>query len=321
MTNIGQNGNNITASIVLNFNAGTLTEDSWWEVSESIGGNVTLNSGKTLTVMPGTTASFASGAILIVNGNLQAVGTGTIIVRDNDISNSSANAGILVSSSTVQIYKNYIHNCQYGVRLQTGSSADIHDNDLYANEFGLFLEQSQSSNLKWNNFGYTAGSPSYNTAIGMIIYYLTSGNNFMAQKWNNFFEFDLPDFDKAAPEKINIVYAVLAFEVDVLATDAGALSMLEALISAPNKSSPQADLAYNTYPVTARIRRQKTGIELVEVDITQAIDQWVARGVANNGLLLVSRRNAAEKILRQGKIALGVNAIPAVTIFYALTDI
>ncbi|MGH7493397.1 MAG: FlgD immunoglobulin-like domain containing protein, partial [bacterium] len=103
-------------------------------------------------------------------------------------SNSSANAGILVSSSTVQIYKNYIHNCQYGVRLQTGSSADIHDNDLYANEFGLFLEQSQPSNLKWNNFGYTSGSPNYNTAIGMIIYYLTSGNNFMAQKWNNFYD-------------------------------------------------------------------------------------------------------------------------------------
>ncbi|MGH7493398.1 MAG: hypothetical protein ACREOO_13540 [bacterium] len=135
------------------------------------------------------------------------------------------------------------------------------------------------------------------------------------------FEFDLPDFDKAAPEKINIVYAVLAFEVDVLATDAGALNMLEALVSAPSKSSPQADLAYNAYPVTVRIRREKTGIELVEVDITQVVEHWVGRGVANNGLLLVSRRNTAEKILRQGKIALGANAMPAVTIFYALTDI
>jgi hypothetical protein len=134
------------------------------------------------------------------------------------------------------------------------------------------------------------------------------------------FEFDLPDFDKAAPENINIVYAVLSFEVDVLATDTEALNMLEALISAPNKSSPQADLAYNAYPVTARIRRQKTGIELVEVDITQVINHWVTRGVANNGLLLVSRRNTAENALRQGQVALTANATPAVTIFYALKE-
>lgn len=72
VTNIDQDGNTITADIILNFSSGTLTEDSWWEGSETIGGDVTLNSGKTLTVTPNTTASFASGARLTVNGSLVA---------------------------------------------------------------------------------------------------------------------------------------------------------------------------------------------------------------------------------------------------------
>jgi len=310
VTNIGQNGNNITANIVLNFNVGTLTEDSWWETSESIGGNVTLNSGKTLTVTPGTTVSFASGAKLTVNGNLQALGTGTgpsqkitfdrsspsgtwgginfgstgsgnVIyttldhaakgvkidvtnnvtldhctvknfteqgvylnassatvqyctiqdapnaaqgiyatgnnanptianstvfnmpigitragspgaaqIKDNNI-HDCTNAGVQANNSQPEIYRNFIHNNTYGIRLQTGASPNIHDNDLYSNEFGLYLEQSQPGNLKWNNFGYICGSgPSFNTGIGMIIYYLTSGNSFMASKWNNFYDGD-----------------------------------------------------------------------------------------------------------------------------------
>jgi M6 family metalloprotease-like protein len=75
VTNIGQSGNNITADIVINFSSGTLTEDSWWEVSESIGGNVTLISGKTLTVTPNTTVTFSSGATVTINGSLVANST------------------------------------------------------------------------------------------------------------------------------------------------------------------------------------------------------------------------------------------------------
>jgi M6 family metalloprotease-like protein len=75
VTNIQQSGNQISADIVLNFSSGTLTENSWWEVSESITGNVTLISGKTLTVTPNTTVTFSSGATLTVNGSLVANST------------------------------------------------------------------------------------------------------------------------------------------------------------------------------------------------------------------------------------------------------
>jgi len=75
VTNINQSGNNITADIVINFSSGTLTENSWWEVSESIGGNVTLISGKTLTVTPNTTVTFSSGATVTINGSLVANST------------------------------------------------------------------------------------------------------------------------------------------------------------------------------------------------------------------------------------------------------
>jgi len=131
------------------------------------------------------------------------------------------------------------------------------------------------------------------------------------------FEFALPDFDKAAPEKINIVYAVLAFEVEVLTPDSRSLNMLEALVSAADKNSPQDGLAYNEYPVGARIRREKAGMELVEVDITQIVDHWVHRGTANNGLLLVSQRAAIEKTLHETTLNLAPDAKPVVTIFYA----
>ncbi len=70
--NISYNGTDITFDVKFNFNSGTISENSWWNGSETIGGDVTLNSGKTLTVTPATTVSFASGARLTVNGSLVA---------------------------------------------------------------------------------------------------------------------------------------------------------------------------------------------------------------------------------------------------------
>ncbi len=73
--NISYNGTDITFDVNFNFNSGTISENSWWNGSETIGGDVTLNSGKTLTVTPNTTVSFASGARLTVNGSLVAEST------------------------------------------------------------------------------------------------------------------------------------------------------------------------------------------------------------------------------------------------------
>ncbi len=113
-------------------------------------------------------------------------GTGWITINGNDISNCS-NAGILISNAGAEAFNNYIHHCLYGIRLQTGAHPDIHDNDLYANKNGLFLEGAEPTELKWNNFGYTAGAPNPNTGASIRIDTLSAANNFMAQKWNNFY--------------------------------------------------------------------------------------------------------------------------------------
>lgn len=113
-------------------------------------------------------------------------GTGWITINGNDISNCS-NAGILISNAGGEAFNNYIHHCLCGIRLQTGAHPDIHDNDLYANKNGLFLEGAEPTELKWNNFGYTAGAPNPNTGASIRIDTLSVTNNFMAQKWNNFY--------------------------------------------------------------------------------------------------------------------------------------
>jgi hypothetical protein len=110
---------------------------------------------------------------------------GNAVIEGNDISNCS-NAGIQVLNANAAIRKNIIHGCGYGIRLQTGSNANIHDNDIHADTTGVYLEQSQPSKLKWNNFGYSGGV-SANSSASVLINWLSAGNTFMASKWNNFY--------------------------------------------------------------------------------------------------------------------------------------
>jgi M6 family metalloprotease-like protein len=128
VTNIGQNGNNITADIVLNFSSGTLTEDSWWEVSESIGGNVTLVSGKTLTVTPGTTVSFASGATVTINGTFTSNGTQTQRITFNRSGASGAWGGIrFYSGSSGTINYATINYATKGVYVNTMTNVTLNN--------------------------------------------------------------------------------------------------------------------------------------------------------------------------------------------------
>lgn len=63
---------------------GTISTDIVWTPSAgpySVGGNVTVSAGATLTIQPGTTVYFASGASLTVNGRLLAEGTETQRIR------------------------------------------------------------------------------------------------------------------------------------------------------------------------------------------------------------------------------------------------
>lgn len=132
--------------------------------------------------------TIANNSIFNMQYGITRIGNpGNAQIRDNAIY-ACTNAGVQASNSKPAIYKNYFHDNVYGIRLQTGAAPDVHDNDFYANEHGIFLEQSQPDSMNWNNFAYTAGSANYNYSTGLLVNYLASGNNFMAQKWNNFYD-------------------------------------------------------------------------------------------------------------------------------------
>jgi M6 family metalloprotease-like protein len=126
VTNINQSGNNITADIVINFSSGTLTEDSWWEVSESIGGNVTLVSGKTLTVTPNTTVTFSAGATVTINGSL--VANSTVSGQRITFTGATATPGFLERHHH-QLRQQ--HQRQHTAPLRSAVCHDRHHHHLY----------------------------------------------------------------------------------------------------------------------------------------------------------------------------------------------
>jgi len=112
----------------------------------------------------------------------------TTTIRDNDI--SSCTTGIKTHDNDdpyTEIYNNEVYSNIYGIRLAEFSEPDIHDNDIYDNATGLYLEQSQPSRIEWNNFGWS-GSLNVNADKGILVNYLQSGNTFLDDQWNNFYD-------------------------------------------------------------------------------------------------------------------------------------
>lgn len=87
VTNINQSGNNITADIVLNFSSGIITENSWWEGTETITGNVTVATGPTLNIAAGANVTINPGVTVTVEGimpiaaNVTITGGGSMVTQ------------------------------------------------------------------------------------------------------------------------------------------------------------------------------------------------------------------------------------------------
>jgi parallel beta-helix repeat protein len=280
--------------VIYSFFSGTITANSWWTTSQfqSLNGTVTVNSGKTLTVLPGATKYFPANALLDIYGTLNVNGTAsqpvtfdkmsswwdgiwyrlnskgsisyaninyatkglrlyakitasnctiqnfteqgiyimsagnptvqncTIInnaggshgiqaigstdnpsILNNEVSSGAVGIGrrdpggpVLISGNNIhnctkgvqitdaapEIVNNLIDACSHGVYLATGSSANIHDNDILQNAIGVNVAQSQPSSLKWNIL-YA------NSTANLQINYLLSGNSFVNYQENNFY--------------------------------------------------------------------------------------------------------------------------------------
>jgi subtilisin family serine protease len=99
--------------------------------------------------------------------------------------------GLQTYYSSMEVYNNYFEDNAYGVRFATNSDyVDIHDNDFIYNDYGLYLEQSEPNEVKWNQFGYS-GTWKGNTYAGVLVNNLGPGNTFLSSKWNNFYDGDL----------------------------------------------------------------------------------------------------------------------------------
>lgn len=97
ITNITTNDNSRSFDVIYNFASGTITVDSWWKNSLIINGNVTLNSGKALTLLSdvnafltgNSTFTLKPSATLYVDGTLEIdrnvtiTGGGGIIKNEN----------------------------------------------------------------------------------------------------------------------------------------------------------------------------------------------------------------------------------------------
>ena len=162
--NITYDNSDIIFDVSFNFNTGILTENSWWNGSESIAGNVLLIANKTLTVLPGTTALFAINAILTINGSLQAVGTGTGASQKITFDRSGATGkwgGIRIENSTANSNLDYCtsKNATYGVRLYfTSGNVNVNHATLTNNTSGFQGWYSspftiQNSTMQNNSFG------------------------------------------------------------------------------------------------------------------------------------------------------------------------
>ena len=110
---------------------------------------------------------------------------GSATIYDNTIKNCVN--GLKTYQSAPEMYNNSFDGNVYGIRLATSSSPDIHDNDLTTNAIGVYLEQSQPSRVKWNNFGWS-GFVQENADEGILVNYLQAGNTFLDNQWNNFYD-------------------------------------------------------------------------------------------------------------------------------------
>lgn len=134
--------------------SGTITKDEWWAGTINITGDVTVGSGKTLTILPGAIINFASGKKLIVNGTLYAEdatltsasssvtwggvqynsgSTGTILY--SEVKNAST--GVTIDEAG-QVYLRYnkINDCTTGVEI-TDDSPWLYGNEIFNNDVGV----------------------------------------------------------------------------------------------------------------------------------------------------------------------------------------
>ncbi|MFZ2323532.1 MAG: C25 family cysteine peptidase, partial [Ignavibacteriaceae bacterium] len=171
----------ITKSQYLPYTAitgGTLTTDATLWGKLNVLSNITVQSGRTLTIEPGTILNFASNASLVVNGVMNSVGTSSepiTFTSQSGTTNSSWGtitfSGSGASGSTIKYA-----NIKYGTRIQVTNTSNItfqycnidtcYDAVDFYNSTGSVLNNSITSNSVGHGIIIEQGSSAtcnYNT--------------------------------------------------------------------------------------------------------------------------------------------------------------
>jgi len=125
--------------------SGTIASNTTWSGTIIVNGNITVNSGVTLTVSAGTTVKFASARKLTVNGAITAIGTPTSRITFSRSGASGSWNSIWLASPTGACTFDYctIQYAQVGIRLYSCStSVTINHSILSQNQFGFSAQYS-----------------------------------------------------------------------------------------------------------------------------------------------------------------------------------
>ncbi len=140
----------------------TISEDTEWYGSYQIDADVTVASGATLTILPGSILKFSEikedPSRLTVNGNLIANGLpdAPITFTSSETGQSKGDWYGIILNSTIGDNVTIIDNCiveysKYGVYL-TGASPDITNNIIRYNTYGLNARSGSNPDVSSNQF-------------------------------------------------------------------------------------------------------------------------------------------------------------------------
>ena len=133
--------------------SGSLPYSQTWSGTHTLTGDITIPSGMTLTIEPGTFVSIPSGKKITVQGTLAAEGTSSEHITF-DKSGSSNWYGIRFEDSSIDYECNLeycnIQNASYGVYCYK-ASPDIKNCTINNNFFGIYASYGTSSHQIWNN--------------------------------------------------------------------------------------------------------------------------------------------------------------------------
>lgn len=178
---------------------GTLTENTSWCGYIEITGDLTVASGVTLTVQPGTVINFLNSSALIVKGTLNSIGTSVFRIHyifttpsagiklkidsDADIQYTDitgGDRGITIVNTTANIKHVTITNANSGIRMVDENLASGNTNIEYVtftnNNFGLWLNNSSPYFINNTITGSTKGVYCSNFSSPHLGYY-TYGHN------------------------------------------------------------------------------------------------------------------------------------------------